>query len=139
MSDNDSLIDQDLVDESNEGLTNVFQDYNDDDFDLDLFQENDDDDQHRVYVSDAFQGTSATKWRHERENAKCIDFNGAEKDLLIGMKAVEGARAVFFASQKVNNVPSYAMCYRNGSKGVGNIHSTLPFLGVWDLVLKTDQ
>ena len=88
MSDDDSLIDQDLVDESNEGLTNAFQDYNDDDFDLDLFQENDDDDQRRVYVSDAFQGTSATKWRHERENAKRIDFNGAEKDLLIGMKAV---------------------------------------------------
>ena len=54
MSDNDSLIDQDLVDESNKGLTNAFQDYKDDNFDLDLFQENNDDDQRRVYVSDAF-------------------------------------------------------------------------------------
>ena len=49
---------------------------------------------------------------------------------------IEGARAVFFAFRKVNNISSFAMCYRNGSKGIGNIHSTLAYSGVWDLVNK---
>jgi hypothetical protein len=27
------------------------------------------------------------------------------------------------------------MCYRNGNKGIGMLHSTLPYAGHWDLVL----
>jgi len=49
---------------------------------------------------------------------------------------IEGARAVFSASRKVKNVVTYATCYCNGNKGIGNLHSTLPFSGVWDLVCK---
>jgi hypothetical protein len=50
---------------------------------------------------------------------------------------IEGARAAFFASRKINNVTSTAMCYHNGSKGIGNVHSTLPYTACWDLVYKS--
>jgi hypothetical protein len=73
---------------------------------------------------------------HSEKTGNCCFCTGGDPKENQRVIPIEGARAVFFASRKVNNVPSYAMCYRNGSKGIGNIHSTLPFLGVWDLVLK---
>ena len=48
--------------------------------------------------------------------------------------SVEGARTVLFSTRKINSVNCFAMCYRNGSKGVGMLHSTLPVAGHWDLV-----
>ncbi len=84
MSDNNSLIDDDLVNESNKGLTNAFQDYNGDDFDLDYSKKM------MTMINAGYTSVMHFKEvpQHEQENAKCIDFNGAEKDLLIGMKAV---------------------------------------------------
>jgi hypothetical protein len=51
--------------------------------------------------------------------------------------SLDGAKAAFFASRKINRVPSYAILYRNGSKGVGQLHTSLPLNGVWDLVRNT--
>jgi hypothetical protein len=48
--------------------------------------------------------------------------------------SVVGTRTALFSTRTINNVHCFAMCYRNGSKGIGMLHSTLPCAGNWDLV-----
>ena len=41
----------------------------------------------RTYLADTFEGNSATKWRHDSKKAAIsIEDNGAERDLLTGIK-----------------------------------------------------
>jgi hypothetical protein len=47
---------------------------------------------------------------------------------------VDGASTALFSKRKVNNVECLALCYRNGNKGIGMIHTTLPLPGIWDLI-----
>jgi len=83
----DALIDSDLINECNEGLIPAFDDEDGDDFDTELFAEVENDVQRRLYLEDTFEGNSATKWKHSKEHATRIEVNGAEKDLLAGIKS----------------------------------------------------
>lgn len=40
---------------------------------------------------------------------------------------INTARSVYYASRKLGGKPQHACCYVNGTRGVGNITSTLPF------------
>lgn len=70
---------------------------------------------------------NAGKWPY------CTGGNPKEWQAIV---PIEGARAVLFSKRKINNVECHAMCYRNGNKGVGMLHSTLSHSGVWDLFNK---
>ena len=66
---NDALIHSDLINECNKGLIPAFDDEDGDDFDTELFAEVENDVQRRLYLEDTFEGNSATKWKHSKENA----------------------------------------------------------------------
>lgn len=67
--------------------------------------------------------------------AFCTDSKARKSNDQVAVSR-DGAKSAFFASRKISRVPSNAILYRNGSKGVGNLHTSLPLNGVWDLIRK---
>jgi hypothetical protein len=70
----------------------------------------------------------------EKINDWPFSSNASEKTQSQELVSRDGAPHAAWATRKIHRVDTHAVCYRNGSGGIGNVHfSDSTLYGLWDL------